>query len=172
MSGAALQYVAAQGLLGGETFVRSLSSAAFGIVNFIGIGTPKLTLINSMQVSSRVVLGDFDAMYIVPGFTAELIMNFGLLGVAIGYAVLGYFCRIVDRSLARAHDPLILLMLYYVGCCLVFRVIPADSASIYFYTLYTGLPLLVCAALAHCLRKPRFGSTAHLKAMGSVSGAR
>lgn len=141
--GTSLEFVRGNGFLNGQTFLAGLASVAYPILGMLGIQTGSLNLLTSTDISSRVLFGNFDSIYVVPGFTAELVANFGLFAVIPGYFLLGRAAWWVDASLRKHTGGLQEILLFYIGSLLAFRVIAADSASILFYLLYSGGPLLL-----------------------------
>ena len=155
MTGAAVQYTEQQGFLFGETFVRGGTQAVISALGFLGIRTGNFDGLSSTAVASRVISGDFETIYIVPGLTSELFMNFGIIGVAIGYFLFGMLCNIVQVQLHRCESVINRLFWNYVGVLLIFRIMPSDSGSFAFYLLYSGLPILVLSVLWTFYRKAR-----------------
>jgi len=142
MTGMAAQHVSQQGLLYGETLARGITSAPLSALAFIGFPVAPLEFHSSMAVTSRVIKGDFESIYMVPGLTSELYINFGILGVAAGYYLIGRVAKFVDSSIVRAESPTAQLMFAFIGSLLIFRSILADSASPFYFFLYSGFPLL------------------------------
>jgi hypothetical protein len=153
LSGFAVDYVNQYGLLYGETFWNGIATVAIAPLKFAGFPVSELGLSSSVQLTGDMLLGDRDITYIVPGLNAELYLNFGLLGVLIGYYLLGRICGFVDILLSRAGEGLEWFALCFVGAVLVLRTISADSGSMYIFIFYMGLPLLACTFVARWLRR-------------------
>lgn len=145
MIGFANQYVSGQGHLFGETFLAGIVSVALGTFRLLGIYIPNPDLQTSTQVSGETLRSSSEVIYIVPGLSAELYLNFGLVGIAVGYYLLGRITNWADRKFLEAPTVLIKLTFAYLGTLLVLRTVAADSGSILSYLMYTGFPLLVAA---------------------------
>ncbi|MFA6117513.1 MAG: hypothetical protein WC729_26210 [Sphingomonas sp.] len=156
LGGFAVDYVNKHGLLYGETFWRGITSAVMGPLNLLGFSGTNTALRSSMELSGQELAGSRELVYVVPGLSAELYLNFGLLGVTIGYYVLGRVCGLVDTQFTKARGTLARLAFSFIGAVLVLRTIPSDSGSLYIFVFYTGFPLLACAFIARQLRqKPK-----------------
>lgn len=147
MMGFATEYAAEEGHAYGETLLASAANMTLGTLRLAGIYIPNPQLRSSTQMSGESLLGS-TANYVVPGFSAEMFINFGLIGVVVGYYFLGRVANWADRKYLEAPTVLIKLTFAYVGTLLVFRTVAADSGSILSYVLYSGLPLLVMGALS------------------------
>jgi hypothetical protein len=158
--GASVDYVRQQGLLIGETFVNGVQVAIFGIARLFGFDTYS-DAISVTSTTSRVILGHYDATYIVSGFTSELYLNFGLSGVAVGCLGLGAASGWLDNTFSRAKSVITRLLVAYGGSVIIFRVIPAEFGAAYLYVLYIGLPLILCAIAASLLRRGISGKLSH-----------
>lgn len=152
-SGFASRYVGEQGLLYGETFLRGVTAAVLAPLKLVGLPVPYLDLRSTTEITGLEILGNSDLIYIVPGLSAELYMNFGLLGILLGYYFLGRVCVTVDAWIASTSGVLERLALYFVGAVLLLRTIPMDSSAFYVFVFFTGFPLLACAWAARLLRR-------------------
>lgn len=151
MLATSLEYVRVNGYLMGETFVAGLVAVVGPPLGLAGLPLGSGDMLTSTDVASRVLFGHFDAIHVVPGFTAELAVNFGLPGVLAGYFALGRASAWIDGRLARQEGATGRLLLLYLGGLLSLRVIGADSAALLFYLFYSGTPLLLAAAGAALL---------------------
>lgn len=153
LMGFAKQHVDAHGYLLGETFFAGILNVLFGAFRLIGIGIPNPPLRMSMNITGAELLNSSTAIHIVPGLNAELYMNFGILGVAVGYYFLGRLANWTDSKFVSSEGAILKLLYAYIGTLIVFRTISADSGSIYSYLLYTGFPLLAIAFVSRQWRK-------------------
>ncbi|MFE4543450.1 hypothetical protein [Arthrobacter sp. NPDC056727] len=152
MLGFADQYAEEHGFLWGETFVAGVTNILFGSLRLIGIGISNPPLRSSMNITGEELLNSSTAIYIVPGLGAELFMSFGVLGVVLGFYLLGRLVSFVDRKYIETSGAIPRILWAYIGTLLVFRTIAADSGSIYSYVLYTGFPLLIIAVFSSRIR--------------------
>jgi uncharacterized membrane protein YsdA (DUF1294 family) len=158
MLGWSAEYVESNGYLLGETFGAGLASVLLGVFRLVGIPIANPPWLTSTQVSGSDILGNAGMIHIVPGFSAELFLNFGMVGVVAGYYLLGRLASWVDGRYFESPTVLIQLLFAYLGTLLVFRSMAADSGSIPAYIIYTGLPLLVAAAYSHKFGRAPSGS--------------
>ena len=154
MLGFSSDYVSTHGYLWGETFVAGLLSTVFGALRLAGIDVPVLSLATSTQISGESLGGSRSATHIVPGFSAELYLNFGLVGIIVGYYVLGRITNWVDCKFRDTPSAIGQLVYAYVGTLLVFRTVVSDSGSFWAYLLFSGTPLLVAATFSFWARGP------------------
>lgn len=145
MTGLAVESASRIGLLWGETFASAFNFTLLPLFNFLGLEAPRL--MTPMDVASRVTVGDFSLIYMVPGFTSELMMNFGLIGVIVGYFILGRATRVLDFAIQKSTSLLSRLFLFYVGALLVFRVLPSGSVAFLVYLTYSGTPYLISISM-------------------------
>lgn len=122
--GTSFEYVRLNGFLYGQTFVSAVASAALPLLGLVGLYPATPDLLTSTDVTSRILFGTYDAIHVVPGMSAELYVNFGLVGVAVGYLALGRAAWWVDNALRRTSGALQQVFLYYLGALLAFRTIP------------------------------------------------
>lgn len=147
--GPAIDYVDMSGYLLGETFIGGFLWSMNAITSMIGIQIDTSGYMFSYNVHSRILFNSFEFIYVVPGLTAELYMNFGQIGVFLGYIVLGRAIAVTHRLLTTVSGSIDALLLAYFGVLLVFRTMPADSASIWSYLILIGMPLLIASAGSH-----------------------
>lgn len=158
MMGFGVQHAEQHGLLMGETYVGGLARFFDGILRLSGFPSLDLHLRSSMGVAAESILHSSSEIYIVPGMSSELYMNFGFLGIAVGYFILGRLSGWVDDRFAGSVTVTTQLAWSYVGTLLVFRTVNADSASVLHYLFYSGAPLIVAALLSHwSARRERAG---------------
>lgn len=143
MIGFANEYVAKQGQMYGETFLAGITNVVLGVFRLLGLYIPNPNFRSSTQISGEALRSSSDILFIVPGMSAELYLNFGLVGIAVGYYFLGRVTNWADRKFLEAPTVLIKLTFAYIGTLLVLRTVAADSGSILSYLIYTGAPLIV-----------------------------
>ena len=115
MLGFALQSSDRYGLLGGETFVESVLRPLVGLSQFVGIQLFQLDSRSSTQVVVSELLNSNTADWIVPGLSAELFLNFGVVGIAVGYFLLGRLCGWADDQFANSGSILTQLAWAFAG---------------------------------------------------------
>lgn len=148
MLGYSVKYVDDNGLLWGETFAAGAIRFVDGVLRLAGLQPINAELRSSTNIAAESLLNSSADIYIVPGMSAELYMNFGMAGIFLGYFVLGWLCSWADAGFVRSATPVTQLAWAYVGTLLVFRTIPVDSASAYSYLVFSGAPLLMLAAVS------------------------
>lgn len=148
MMGWAHQMVEKNGLMYGETFASSTATLFSGVVGLVGISSNFPDWISSTQLAGSSLRRD-DTTWIVPGMNAELYLNFGLVGVAFGFYILGRVTNWIDRKYFESPSVLLRLSYAYVGSLLIFRSAPSDSGSIPTYLLYIGAPLIFSGAYSY-----------------------
>jgi oligosaccharide repeat unit polymerase len=153
MIGFAQKSMEVHGPLYGETFLAGLSNVFLGIFRLVGMYIPNPDLRTSTELSGELILSSSDQLYVVPGLTAELFLNFGLVGVALGFYFLGRITSWADRKFLEAPTVLAKLTFAYVGTLLVFRTVAADSGSILSYLIYSGFPLIIAALCSKVARR-------------------
>jgi oligosaccharide repeat unit polymerase len=141
MTGFAVQYVENYGYVYGETLLNAVTWTFNGLFQFFGIQHANV-LRSSSEIAGSVLIARVGGIYVVPGMSAELFMNFGLLGIVAGYLGLGWLVRRIDRRIALAPSVLARLALAFLGTLAVFRTIPADSSALPSFVIYLGFPLL------------------------------
>jgi oligosaccharide repeat unit polymerase len=146
--GTSAEYVRSRGFLYGETFVSGLLAVILPILSVVGVDGPSTGMLTSTNITSLMLFGNYNFIHVVPGFSAELFVNFGVVGVAAGYAVLGRASWWVDSRLHQASSAFQKIFLYYIGSLLVFRVMPTGFSSFLFYLLYSGGPLLLIVGVS------------------------
>lgn len=133
-------YVDVHGLLMGETLQRGYLIVPLSILHLLGVPTPAAGR-SIVEVSGADFLGSDQFIHIVPGMTAELYVNFGYLGVAAGYLVLGFFGSFVADRYRRASTELSRALWAYCAMLCVFQTVNAQSAALTPLVLMTGAPL-------------------------------
>jgi hypothetical protein len=148
MMGWADEQVTDGGLRLGETFASVAVSLIGGILRLAGFQLDKFGWVSSTQLAGNSLRGD-NTTWIVPGLNAELYLNFGLIGVAVGLYALGRVVNWMDSKYAHAPTITLRLTYAYIGTVLVLRSIPSDSGSIPAYLLYIGAPLLLAGLYSY-----------------------
>lgn len=145
MVGWAVDVVEGSGYLFGETFAYAYTNVIFGVARLIGLNLNNPDWSSSTSLTGQTLLGDPSLTYIVPGLTAELYLNFGILGVFIGMFLLGLTANWIDKRFIASPSVTMKLVYAYVGSLLVLRTLAADSGALPSYLIYTGLPLFLVA---------------------------
>lgn len=154
MLGFSHSYVQHNGPLLGETIVAGLWSIPVAIFKLVGFNIengPRL----STQITGEQILGDPQQAYIVPGMPAELYMNFGTIGILVGIPVIAGLVCAAERRFNRSQTMTERLGWSYIATCLIFCVIPAHSASLFNYLIFSGAPLLLLLLLSTTNRSER-----------------
>jgi len=154
MLGFALQTVDRYGLLYGETFLNSVLQPISGLFRLLGMELALSSTRSSMEIAAEQLLNSSTAVYIVPGLSAELFLNFGAIGVLFGYFALGRLCGWIDGRFIKSSSALTQLAWAYTGM-LVVKSIAYGSNQIITGLLYTGFPILMVAYLSYLIRGRR-----------------
>jgi len=168
MLGFALQSTDRYGLLGGETFVESVLRPLAALSQFVGIRAFQSVGQSSTEVVISELFNSSTAIYVVPGLSAELFLNFGVVGIALGYFALGRVCGWVDDRFTDSGSILTQLAWAFTGTFIV-KSIGFGGAVITTF-LFTGAPLLVVAGASHLIRRQRLDSTANISEDGRHAG--
>lgn len=142
MIGFGHNYASEHGLLLGETFLSGAVGTGLGILRLIGLPVQNPDLLTANQVTGATLLNSKDLTHIVPGIASELYMNFGLIGVTIGFFLLGRLAVWTDRRFSESRDAISQLFWAYIGTLLVFRTVAAESGAMWTYLFYAGAPIL------------------------------
>jgi len=163
MLGFSVQTVDRYGMLFGETFINSVFQPISGLSRLLGLELPQFIARSSMEVAAGQLLNSSTAIYIVPGLSAELFLNFGAVGVLFGYFTLGRLCGWIDDRSIKCSSPLTQLGWAYAGM-LVFKSIAYGVGQIFSGLLFTGLPVLIVAYTSFLIRGQRVGTGTNLLA--------
>lgn len=142
MLGFSQTYTQENGFLLGETLVAGVWSVPLAILKILGLNLengPRL----STTLTGEQLLGDGRQTYIVPGLPAEFYMNFGIPGVVVGIVVIAWLVCAAERKYQESATVTKKLAWAYIATCLIFCTIPAHSASVFNYVLFSGAPLLL-----------------------------
>lgn len=174
--GFASNYVDHNGALWGQTFIASVAHFLEGSARLLDVRLGSDGLHEVTEITGAQLAGDPKAIYIVPGLTAELYLNFGLLGIVAGTAVLARLVTWCDRRLEKSTTGISKLGWAYVGTLLVFRCLTSSSGAILSYLFYIGFPLLaICCIAALARRHSKLGINrehSNLNALTTSSAAR
>lgn len=149
MLGLGVNYVNEKGNLFGETFLTSIGQ----VLSFLA--TDPLDSRSSTTIAGTEIFNSNSVRYLAPGLSFELYINFGVLGVFLGYALVGWACRRIDHQFIATPSVIARLMWAYVGTVLVFRVLPADPSALVQALIYAGTPLIAAASLSYLNRRRR-----------------
>jgi hypothetical protein len=177
MLGFAADYKDQHGLLWGETFLASIGRFLSGIAHLVGLEAETISSETVTQITGSQLLGSAQSQYIVPGLSAELYINFGMIGLFAGLYALGRATVHADRRFAVSGTISGKLFWAYVGTLLVLRTINAESGSFLSYFVFAGAPLIFLAAISSWMRDSSAGRrsapTSEPKQMeSSLMGAR
>ncbi|WP_155829512.1 oligosaccharide repeat unit polymerase [Gordonia alkanivorans] len=152
MLGFGSRVVEDDGFLMGETLYAGLRTIPDAIAKLV-LTEPVVTSARlSTAVTGEKLLGNADQRYIVPGLPAELYMNFGIVGVFVGLAFLSYLVTRAERQFTTATHVADRIFWSYLCVVLIFCTIPAHSAAILNYLVFSGAPVLVLPVLSKLYR--------------------
>jgi len=144
LSGYAFDRANEFGLIRGESVWRSLSDIVSPFISTGGFTEWR----TSTEIAAEDLLHSGDAIHIVPGLSAELLLNFGVVGLAGGYFLLGWLAGWIDHRYRSSSSIITQLFWAYVGVIVVFIGPISDLGTIITAVLFRGAPLLVIAAIA------------------------
>ncbi|WP_149439143.1 O-antigen polymerase [Mycolicibacterium sp. P1-5] len=170
MLGFALQSADRYGLLYGETFVNSAAKPLASLSGFLGIELFQSSGRSSVDLAAAQLLNSSKADYIVPGLSAELFLNFGTVGLVLGYFVLGRVCSWTDDRFINSGSLVTQLAWAFVGVEIV-RSIAYGGAAI-MTILFTGAPLLAVAGVSHLIHRSHLDTAATRADVGRYTGTR
>lgn len=153
MFGFADRHLSSFSTVQGETFVASAASVVNSITKLLGVQLIDPVARPSVAIAGQDLLGNPNRRYIVPGLGPELLLNFGVLGVFIGFACLGLAVAWVDGRYARASSAVSALSWAYIGSLLVLRTLTSESETFWIFLIFTGAPLLVVWGLSAYMRR-------------------
>ncbi len=145
MLGFSIRYTDQNGFLLGETIANGAFRFLDGFARLSGSALPEPGLRSSVEVAAETLLNSSSRLYVVPGLSAELYLNFGIIGFLLGHFALGRLCGATDRRFESSTTPVTKLFWAYLGTLLVFRTIQADSGSLVGLLVFTGAPVIVAA---------------------------
>lgn len=152
MLGFGVDYVDKYGYLFGETILTS-AARVVGFV-FADSGGSR----SSAQIAGAEILNSDTARYLAPGFSFEMYVNFGMLGVFAGYFAVAWVCKNIDQRIAAGDSVISQLFWAYLGTLVVFRVLPGEPSALLQFLFYSGAPLIVVVTLSYLARRSRNSS--------------
>ena len=144
------------GMLGGETVWSALLNVPLSLLHFAGINVDS-PFRSMVEVSGYDLLGGEDQIYVVPGFSAEMLLNFGLVGAIGGYFVLGLVSAIVSDAYNRSRSETNRVLLATMGSTLVFQGIVGQLESFEVFVTLSILPLWGLWVAERIFASPRDG---------------
>lgn len=141
----AARYAEEHGSVQGETFLSAALALPDALLHFVGIALPLEGIRSMVEITGESLRGSNEMIYIVPGFTAELILNFGIVGVFVGYYLLGRLAAFLADRFRYSVFELERVLIVFVATIVVFSTLVA-AAEAFFLTLFMdGLPLFALA---------------------------
>ena len=152
MVGFSIESSSVHGYMLGETFIASLIQALSGIPKLLGLEPIEDGLGTITEYTGEMLLGNSDITYIVPGLTAELYLNFGVFGVAVGYFLLGRVARSIDYRRSDQVSFCEHLLLCYISVLMALCLINAQSGAFIGYLIFSGAPLIALVVIERLVR--------------------
>ena len=140
MAAWAANHTELHGALHGETVWSALLNVPLSLLHLVGIDVDN-PFRSMVEVSGSDLLGGEDQIYVVPGFTAEMILNFGVLGAVGGYFLLGLVSAVVSDAYSRSRSETNRVLLATIGSTLVFQGIVGQLESFEVFVTLSILPL-------------------------------
>lgn len=135
----AFKYTEYHGLLLGETYLSGLLVVPGGLSHFFGIdlADPYRPVV---AFTGEYLRGSADKNFIVPGSMAELILNFGVVGVIVGYYLFGRVTGFLADLYRRTRSDLQKLLVAAISTTILSQVVMQFEA--FLQTIILGqLPL-------------------------------
>lgn len=142
MLGFAIDYTSKSGFTFGETLYGGLFSVPYAIIKLFGFSDGLWIPRMVTEITGQSILGDKGQTYIVPGMSAELYINFGILGIVVGYFILGRAIRFVDRLCGSQLGQVEKFPVIYLGVILIFCTVSAQSGAFFGYLFFSGFPVV------------------------------
>lgn len=156
MMGFAHDYSEAHGPLWGETLANALLLPVQSSADLVGWSVaPSLHPRSAGEITSYSITADASATHVVPGLAGELMLNFGFAGLFVGFLLLGWAVRKVDRRFSAAENAIAKLLWAYVGSLCIFRTVTSTLDAFVAYFIFTGSPLLAAYILTTVVIKRR-----------------
>ena len=86
------------------------------------------------------LVGDPDRLGIVPGTICEFYYNFGLIGVALGYFLVGKFGQVCIRTMQRTTSPGLFCISSYALVLICTGIIPGTATAWIYHLVTLGFP--------------------------------
>lgn len=130
------------GFLHGETFVGGLLAVPGAVLHFVGASLPVHTT-SMVEVSGYALRGTSDAIFIVPGLTAELFANFGWVGVVLGNFAVGVItARLSDRVRVTKYEQERALIAFIASAVVISGPV-VQFEAFFVQLLLIGMPMWV-----------------------------
>jgi hypothetical protein len=151
MAGWASEYVRHHGYTFGSTFLSAVLSVPAALLKFVqpNAHLPSPKPVTAVTGGNLLGASDVAHQYVVPGLVGETYLNFGLLGVAILFWLIGRLLSTIDIWFAASRHPAQRLGIAYIGLVVVLQTVAAQSGAIFNYLLIVGLPMTVLAVAGH-----------------------
>ncbi|WP_341746615.1 O-antigen polymerase [Dermatophilus congolensis] len=141
----AARFATEHNYLNGETLMSGFLTVPAALLHFAGV--PTQTWRSIVQYSGWWFSGSEELIFTVPGMTAELFINHGYIGVAIGYLILGLVTSLIADTYRHCRTELGRALLIYIAAILLFQTVTAQSGATTPLIIMTGAPLIGLATL-------------------------
>lgn len=145
MSAWAFRYIDLQGTVHGETLISTLLAVPDQLAHFAGVTLPYENLRTMVEITGQSFTGMSELIYIVPGYTSELIVNFGMAGVVVGYLVLGLLNAWLADLYRNSRFELQRVLIVFAATIVCLSTIVAATEAFFQELIMGGLPLFVLA---------------------------
>ena len=130
------------GSLNGETFDRGFWAVPNAFLHFLRLGI-SIGGRSMVEITGSYFRGSSEQIFIVPGLTPELMANYGIVGVAIGYAILGLLSGRLADWFRDTRFEWTRLWLAYMATVVVFMA-PVAQFEAFFQSIVTdSFPLVI-----------------------------
>lgn len=144
----AVRYVDDHGYLAGETLLTGYLTVPAAVLHLLGVESSVPTL-SIVQVTGQEFSGTNEAIFMVPGMSAELYMNAGYAGSVVGYVVLGVLVSVLSNVYAALPTEVGRLAVAYVGAVVLLHSVNAQSGAAPQIVLFGGAPLFVLGVVEY-----------------------
>lgn len=144
-------------ILEGETIIRGFFAVPNAYLHLlrldVSFGDRSL-----VEITGEWFRGTPEQIFIVPGLTAELLLNFGMMGVAVGYLLLGWITGRLADWFRDSPFEWTRLLIAYLATIIVFQA-PVAQFEALFQTIFTDLlivgPLIVLERILYRRERDR-----------------
>lgn len=140
------------GMLDGETIIRAVFAVPNALLHFLRLDV-QFGGRSMVEITGAYFRGSSEQIFIVPGLTPELLANYGMLGVGVGYLMLGLLSGALADWYRDTPFEWTRLWLAYLATVIVFQA-PVAQFEAFFQSIVTeSLPLVALMALERLARR-------------------
>lgn len=135
------RYSTVHGSLHGDTFMSSLLAVPDALAHFLNVQLPFSDYPSAVELTGISLRGTEEAIFIVPGYLAELNLNFGLFGVAVGCLILAILTGKLADLFRDSRFEVERLLIAALASVVVFGTLVAQFEAFFQAVVLGFLPL-------------------------------